>query len=316
VVLAQVLLAATVAGPVHERLKARLDSQAHAPALGGHPDALDVASGWADGALDWSVLADLRRGEAPFFDGIALALVWVALAAWVFGALVAGGFLDTADMPPAPPRRRVTSARFLEGGGRWFWRCLRVGLCFAAAYAIVGRVVFEVWATVASRAEEEALSQAVGWRGRQIREGAFLGAFLLLRVVADLARARLVVFRRRSAAIAFLRSFPTLVRHPIRALGLGLVAGVLEVLLLVGCGGLLSLVPGGRWWEVALAFLAFQAAVLVRWAGRATVLAGYVHLHHAHAGAPLREEPAPVAEGRPVAAPASPVPAAAPATVG
>jgi hypothetical protein len=306
VLLAQLLLAATVAGPLRARLGAHLDSQAHAPALGGHPDALDLEAGW-DGGLDWSVLADLRRREAPFLEGISLALGWVMLAAWVFGALAAGGFLDTADAPPT--RGPVRASRFLAGGGVWFWRCLRVGLTFAVVYAIVGRLVFELWAALVEDAETEAASQATAWHGARIREGVFLGVFLVLRVVADLARARLVVFRRRSAVLAFFRSFATLGRHPIRALGIAGVVGLLEIALLAGCAGLISLVPGGSALEVAAAFVVFQAAVLARWGARAALLASFVHLHHAHAAMPLREPP-PLADG------ASPSPAAATAAAG
>jgi hypothetical protein len=300
--LAQLVLGASVALPLHSRWKASLAHHAHAPALGGRPDALDAAAG-VSGAVDGTLLRDLRRVDGLFHEGLSLAFAWVCLAAWVFGAFAAAGFLATADAPPRPRGRRVESWRFLEGGGRWFWRCLRVSLGFAVAYALLGRLVLELWPAAVERAERDAASDVVRFRGPILREGVFLAGFLLLRTTADLARARIVVLRRRSAVLALFRSVSSVARHPLRTVGLVVLSGALEALLLLAAWALLSVADGGSALDVTVAFLAFQAAVLFRWGARATLLGGLVHLQHAHAALPLREpEPDPRAREAALAA--------------
>jgi hypothetical protein len=305
VLVAQIVFGATVALPLHARWKASLGTHAHAPALGGHPDALDAAAG-VPGSVDGVLLRDLRRVDAPFHEGLSLAFAWVCLAAWVFGAFAAGGFLATADAPPRPFGRRVESWRFLEGGGRWFWRCLRVSLGFAVAYAILGRLLLEAWPAAVERSERDAVSDVVRFRGPIVREAAFLVGFLLLRTVADVARARVVVLRRRSAVLALFRSATSVARHPLRTIGLVVLSGALEAVLLLAAWALLSVADTGSALDVSIAFLAFQAAVLFRWGARAACLGGLVHLQHAHAGLPLREpDPDRRARRAPVPAPAA-----------
>jgi hypothetical protein len=285
VLAAQLLFALTIVTPLAARLRTHLDAHAHAPALAGVPDAIDEAAGWGAG-LDAGVWADLRRKDAAFFEGLDLALAWVLVASWLFGAFVAGGFLSTAAHVRTWTGERPKSAGFLAGGGRWFGPMLRTSLLFAVLYALVGRVVFETWDAFAKESEARTADGAAQWWGNRTREAVFVVVFLLLRVVADLGRARLVAFEKRSAVLAFFRGFLSLFRHPVRVLGLAGIAAALEALAFLACAALLALVPGGALWpDLLVAFVVFQVAVLARWSTRVVVLAGYVHLLRAHAAA-------------------------------
>ena len=304
-VLAQLAFGLTIALPLRARVGPVLDVHPHAPALAGEPDAYDRAAGWTDG-LDWSLLADLRKKEAPFLEGLSLALVWLAVLAWLFGQAAAGGILATAaekDLedgapPPRPgsapgsayepaapstagaaPGPRGFVARFLAGAGRWFFPMLRTSLVFLVlCEGVVRRVVFEAWGGIARDLESRAKADTIAWWGERRRELVYVAAFLVLRAAADLAKAHLVAFGRKSAVIAYVRGFATLLRHPLRAGGLALLVGVPEVALLFLCALLMQSFPGGTWTQILGAFLVLQAAVLVRWTSRAVLLAGNVRL--------------------------------------
>ena len=262
VVVVQLLLALTVVLPLQSRVATHLDAHAHAEALAGAPNAADDELGWIAG-LDAGLWRDVRRLEADVFDGLTITLFWVILVAWLFGALAAGGFLGTAIDRHLP----ASAGRFFSHGGRNFGRMLRVGLVFLFLAWVAGRLVLQSCGGGAH--------PTGGWGGR-LREGAFVLAFLWLRVAADAARADLVVYARRSALSSFARGLWRTVRHPVRTLGLALVVGTPALGLLL----LLGLAPfGGISWPALLGtFLLVQLAVFVRWASRAALLAGLAHL--------------------------------------
>jgi hypothetical protein len=324
VTLVQLLFGLTVALPLRARFATHLDAHPHAAALAGEPSAFDRAAGWEAG-LDWSLLADVRRKEAPFLDALSIALVWLGVAAWLFGQAVAGGLLASAaedeaalagGAPPSAgagtgPRGAV--ARFLAGAGRWFFPMLRTSLCFLVlAELVVRRLVFETWGGIAGDAESRATSDAVPWWGERQREIVYLVLFLAFRAGADLGRAHLVVKGRRSAVIAFGRGLWTLVRHPVRAGGLALLVAVPEMLLLAACAWLLARFPGGTPLHLVGAFVALQLAVYVRWSARAALLAGDVVVVRGTANVAASGTPPPPAAAPPPQALSSvegPVPA-------
>jgi hypothetical protein len=282
VVAVQVLLALTIAAPLHARLRASFDDHVQAAALAGEPDAIARATGFSSG-LDGGLWGDFRREEATSLKGLEAALAWLAVVAWAFGAFASGGFLATTrdaapttlePATPTPAEARVgRCARFLAGGGRWFWPMLRMSVVFAVlVFGILGRVVFEAWAPAAAKLEKESASGWAVTTGERMREGAFVFAFLFLRAAADLGRARLVVEGRRSAFLAFLRGMVVLVRRPLRAGGVAIATGLVEMALLLACAALMGLFPGGRVPDLLGAFLTLQAAVYVRWAARAALL--------------------------------------------
>jgi hypothetical protein len=283
VVLVQLLFGLSIALPFRARIGPHLDSHVHASAFAGAPDRLDLDTDWPAG-LDWGVWNDVKREEAPFFEGLGLAMVWIGVLAWAFGQAVAGGFLGTAAEDLAaraagnalPP---PTAARFLAAAGRWFLPSLRTSLVFLAVTMLLARrAVFEVWGGIAGDVEAEAESQAAGFWGARTRESVFLGVFLVLRAAADLGRAHLVVGGRKSAVLAFLRGIGTLARHPLRAGGLAVLVAVPEALLLLALAAMLPGLPESTWVHLVAVFLVLQAAVLVRWAARAALLAGNVRL--------------------------------------
>jgi hypothetical protein len=284
VVVAQLLFGLSIALPFRARIGAHLDAHAHAEAFAGDPGTFDQNTGWEAG-LDWGVWADVKRREAPFFEGLGLAMVWIGVLAWLFGQGVSGGFLGAAaeDMAAraagtaSPAKGRV--ARFLSAAGTWFFPSLRVSLVFLAVTMLVARrVIFEVWGGIAAEAEAAAPSQAASWWGLRTREGVFLATFLVFRAAADLGRAHLVVRGRRSAFLAFFRGLGTLARHPLKAGGLAVLVAVPEMLLLFALARLIPGFPESSTLELVALFLVLETAVLVRWTARAVLLAGNVRL--------------------------------------
>lgn len=272
VLLVQVLLALTVAVPFQAGLAARLDAHPHAAALSGAPTDADRALGWEAG-MDGGLWNDAKRELASLFDALPVALFWVLLTAWLFGAVAAGGFLGLAAEPG--PRG---VGRFFAHGGRWFGRMARVGVVFALAFVLAGRLVYEGWGKAVEHRELEAASQGVAWWGARARELTLLACFLVLRAAADLARADLVLSERRSALLAFLRRLGTVLRHPRKTLGAAALLGVPAFGLLYLLALLLARLPQGGWPGVLALLAVLQGAVLLRWASRAAVLAADVRL--------------------------------------
>lgn len=268
VLLVQFLLALTVVVPFQRRVAARLDDGAHAS---------EVAT-----TLDAGVWRDVQRLEAAVFEGLSVTLFWVVLVAWLFGAFAAGGFLGTA----ADEHQSASAGRFVSLGGRYLGRMLRVGLVFLVLAWVAGRLVLDLWAGAVLDAEAEAPTAAAAFWGARLREGVFVLVFLWLRVAADVARADLVVYARRSAVAAFLRGAWRTVRHPVRTLGLALTIGAPAFLALVLLGVLLRVpeAAGSTWPFLLAAFLVVQLAVLVRWAARAALLGGLAHVLEAEVG--------------------------------
>jgi hypothetical protein len=275
VLVVQLLLGLTVAVPFHAALSSRLDGHPHAAALAGTPSAEDTALGWEAG-MDAGLWRDVKRELAGVFDALSVSLFWVLLLAWLFGAVAAGGFLTLAVEPGSHG-----AGRFFAEGGRCFFRMLRVGLVFAVAFLLVGRIVHEGWAAAVADAEAEAASSATGWWGQRVREGVLVALFLVLRVAADLARADLVVGRRRSALLAFAKRLGSVVRHPVRTLALAAFMGAPAFALLYALSHLLGALPTGGWDGVLAVFFVLEAAALLRWASRAALLSAFARDVHA-----------------------------------
>ena len=269
VLLVQLLLALTVVLPFHAAVAGKLDAHPHAAALAGAPTAADKALGWEAG-MDAGLWRDTKRELGKAYDGLPVTLFWTLLLAWLFGAVAAAGFLGMA----AEPGPRSTS-RFFALGGRGFFRMLRVGLVFACAFVLVGRLVHEGWAAAMEGPEEAAASETSRWWGDRAREGTLFVLFLMLRVVADLARADLIAGGRRSALLAFFRRIGTVLRQPLRTLGVAVLLGAPAFAALWLLAQLTLHLPQGGWTGALALFLVLQVAVLVRWASRAAVLGAF-----------------------------------------
>ncbi|MDJ0975401.1 MAG: hypothetical protein QNJ98_13130 [Planctomycetota bacterium] len=269
VLVVHLALALTVVMPFQARMAERLDGHAHGPALSGTPDAYDRAVGWEEGGLAAGVWIDAKRLEKPLLDSQKLTVFWIGIVAWLFGALVNGGYLGTMRTG-----ERVTFGSFLEQGGRSFGRMLRVGIVFALAYYVLATAVMVVWAKAAEVNEVWSATSETKWWGDLIRFSVMIVAFLWMRVAADLARADLVRTGRRSALLAYLRGIGWTLRHPLRTFGLALFVGAPAFLLLIGLGILLGVVDSGGLWMLLLGFVVVQLAAFVRLAARAAVLTG------------------------------------------
>ncbi len=267
----QLLLGLTVIVPLHAGLAESLDHHAHASALAGAPDAHDLELGWEAG-MHPGVWRDLGREQEALLAALPLALFWICVTAWVFGAFAAGGFLGTYGAA------RIRLGAFVEQGGRRFFPMLRVGVLFALSYYVLGRLVLEVWAQSVASDEFMAASQGVGWWGERVREGVMVLGFLWLRLAGDSARAQLVASDRRGALRAFLTGMLRACspRRWVLALALGVPAFGLLLLL----APLLGLLGGGSALALLGGFVLIQVAVLLRWSSRAAVLGGLLSLEH------------------------------------
>lgn len=270
VVLVQLLLGVTVVLPFASAVGEKLDAHPHAAAIAGDPSPEDAALGWRAG-LDPGIWSDTRRELGDLLGGLTFVHFWVALVAWLFGAVAAGGFLGTYVAGENP----VRVGAFLGQGAKYFGRMLRVGLLFALAYYVTARLVFEVWGGSVQSTEFESASETAGWWGGRIRELVMVLCFLWFRVAGDLARADLVVYGRTGAVAAWFRGLVGALRP--RTMLTALAFGVPAFVLLVGLGFAARALTGDETHTVIVLFLLFQLAVGVRWAARAGVLAAFAH---------------------------------------
>lgn len=267
------VLALTVVMPFQSRMAERLDGHAHGPALAGEPDAYDRLVGWEQGGLAPDVWGDAKRLESSLLDGQKLTVFWIAIVAWLFGALCAGGYLGAARDGGKP-----TLAGWLGHGGAWFGRMLRVGLVFALAYYVLATLVLVLWANMGSVGEKWSPTSSTAWWAEFWRNAVMVAGFLWLRVVADLARADLVRTDRRSALLAFFRACGTTFRHPLRTLGLAVLIGLPAFGIVLGLGALLDGISTTGVGGLLLGFVVIELAVFVRLLARACVLAGSAQL--------------------------------------
>ena len=273
VVLIQLLLGLTVVLPFWQTASKRLDNHPHASSLAGSPTAYEQSlAPWSEGGMDPGIWADMKRVDKAFYDGVTTTAYWMALVAWLFGALIAGGFLGTAVAGEDP----VRVGSFLSHGARLYGPMLRMGLIFAIGFYVCARIVFEAWGGTSASSEFMASSEETGFWGARLREGVMVLLFFWLRIAADLGRARMAVMGNRSAFKAFFAGLWRALRlKPILA---ALAFGVPTTLVLFGLGVLARELTGDDTWVLLALFFVFQVAVFVRWAGRAALLGAYAKL--------------------------------------
>ncbi len=220
------------------------------PSVIGIGAVFDNLEAWLSGGL--------FEGEPTI---VAVGVLWGLL--WMF---FAGGILDLCAQPGA----RFVVGRFLNTGGNYFFRFLRLGAISAALYWGVyrfGRWLFP-WVEQSTRdftSERRVLLWYVG--------AAAVVVFLLtlVRMVGDYAKVAIVTERRNSAVVAFMRSLVFVATRPLRVLTVhyGLALAGLVVLALYwavapGAGG-------STWTTVVLAVLAGQALVVAKLALRVSL---------------------------------------------
>jgi len=275
ILLVHLVLAFAVVMPLQMRVEARLGDHMHAPAMAGAPDAIDAGSAefWREPGVAESVWRDVKRLEAGVFETRAVVLFWTSIVAWFFGALVSGGHLGGA-LYGAKPRFAI----FLREGARHYGAMLRIGLVFALLVYLLARLVLDFWGAGITPSQEAAPDSGVAWWGERLRLAVLALGFLWLRVVADLARADLVVRERGSAWAAFFRAWGRTLRHPLASFGLALGIGVPMLALVLGLAWVHDLLGTSSTAMVLVGFGTVQLAVWLRLASRAAVLAGDVEL--------------------------------------
>ncbi len=260
------------------------------PTLAGAGVVYDNLEGWWSGRM-FAGRGEVRppaagqsgtgqpEGEFPGLLGlgVAFALLW---------AFLLGGVLERQARPGEP----FTFERFAAGGGRYFFRFLRLALLSAGLYFLVyllGRRLY--------RAVQEATLDVTEERTilLWILLAAGLVAFLLhlVRMVFDYAKIAAVLEGRRNVFEIAWEGLRFVLQRPLATLGVTFGFGVLGVLLFVLY---LWLAPGAGQSTVAgvvLAFLFSQFYLAARLTVRLGLLAGQMSLYRA--GQMSRYQPAP-----------------------
>jgi hypothetical protein len=167
-----------------------------------------------------------------------------ATAAWiVLWSFLSGGVIDRLARA-----RRTRSHGFFAACGMHFWRLLRLGACGWAAYWLLFSylhgwifVTAFPWLTRDLTAERTAF--AVRLAGYLV----FGALLVLVNILFDYARVRLVVEDRRSAIGALVAGARFAARHVPAVLGLYALNALAFLLLVAVYAGVSPGVPGGGW---------------------------------------------------------------------
>ena len=217
------------------------------------------------------------------------ALMWLLAAYLALWTFISGGIIDRYA------RQRATRAHgFFSASGRLFFRLARLaavaGLFYWALFRYLHPWLFlDLYRDVTRGLGAEPMTLL--WR--VLFYLLFGAALVIVNVVFDFARIRLVVEDRRSALGAVLASLRFLRRHPLRVVGLYALNGVVFVLLLavwaLAAPGIPG--PGAAMWA---AFIAGQLYLLARLAIKLQFLASQTALFQSHlAHATYTAAPAP-----------------------
>ena len=188
---------------------------------------------------------DHAAGLAQLDSSVASGGAVLALIAFLFGVFAAGGWLQVTFEQP----ERQTLRRFGFGGARYFGRMLRVGLLTLGALALVHwffygdpwkRLVLGGLMDIPARdwgrletLESERTAVQLGW----LRDGLAAIGFVKVMAWAIYTRTRLVLRDSRSALVAAVATWWTMVRHPlqtVRPLALLLLVEALVVVAVLG----------------------------------------------------------------------------------
>jgi len=212
------------------------------------------------------------RGQKALVGAGALLLL-----AWT---LFAGGILDRYANPGEPHSR----VRFFSHGGLYFFRFLRLLLISLLLYGLLIRGAAEPlhrWVEQATR--ETTVERTVIAAHASVY--ALVGFLLMLiSAVLDYAKIAMVVEKRHSAVLAFLRGLRFVLTYPASTLGLyfGLVLGGVLLFAIYAV-----FAPGAgqaTWTAVLLAFLCGQAYLLARLVLKLWFLSAQTSLFLAHQG--------------------------------
>ncbi len=178
----------------------------------------------------------------------------------VFWAFLVGGILDRFAHPGEPHSR----ARLFGHGGEFFWRMFRLLIISALLYLVIFRFIASPLHDFVETATRDVTAErtVIFWTAL-----VYLLTGLLLFVASmalDYAKIAVVVEKRRSSVLAFVRGLGFVFQHPGKSFGLYalLVAMAAAVMLIYGV-----FAPGAGqsdWVAVLIAFAVGQAYLVVR----------------------------------------------------
>lgn len=202
-------------------------------------------------------LERLLDGELLRADRTLLAAGGLFLIFWAF---LVGGILDRYAHPGEPHSR----ARLFGHGGEFFWRMFRLLILSVLLYLAIFRFIVNPLHDFVEDATRDVTTErtVIFWTALVYL---LTGLLLFLTSMAlDYAKIAVVVEKRRSSVLAFLRGLGFVFRHPGKAFGLyALLVAVAAVVMLVY--GVLA--PGAgqsNWATLLTAFAIGQAYLLVR----------------------------------------------------
>lgn len=248
-------------------------------------------------------------GEFAFkyWDSIPSGLMLIATLALVYVVLTllsTGGTLSVLSSP----ERQFTAPVFFKGCGTYFWRFARlliVALIFYGIFVVALNGILSGLVDKLTRSwTQEKLVRLVSWT--RLLLAVFV--FMIVNMVLDYAKVRLVIDEGRSAVMAALRSFKFVFKNFKKALALFLFCMLLGLLFIVIYNPLEHLLPQNtrRW--IIVVFLLQQLFILARVYVRLTFFSSEVLLYEA-----LRPSPA-SAPGMGAAGPSPSSPSTTPAT--
>jgi hypothetical protein len=227
------------------------------PTLSGPGGVLDNLEAWLDGRL-------FTRYPAVVALGLGYVLLW---------GFLTGGVLDRL----ARPADDHSVQRFLERGGRYLLRFVRLTLLSAGPYWLVYR--FHRWGyDLVEELTRDVTAERTVLLWTVAVTAATAGLLGLVHVAFAYAKIATVVEERRSAFLAAVTGLGFVISHPLRTLGLylafGALSGALSVLwILVAPGAGQSTVAA-----IAVALVVGQLFLVLRLYVRLSLLAGQAAL--------------------------------------
>jgi hypothetical protein len=269
--LVSALLAAAATYPVHGFYKEAI-GQSYAPGSMVY----ELGSSLGTPAADTTFRTDHATGLETLHGIVSRVGFVVAFLSILWGVFAAGGWLQVV----LDRARTHSLRRFVFGGARYFWRFFRLMILSCLIIGVFGWALYDwPWQQYVLRREynvpsfdlqalETLESEADYVRLRSIQDGLFALVFALTLCWAEYTRTRLALHDTSSVIGAGLRTFFTLLLHPIRSLR------PLLLLLLLEAGLLWLAARTGRWLEAGLAedpswtrwaFFALVAQLAVLW---------------------------------------------------
>lgn len=178
---------------------------------------------WAK-TLSMSFLADLERHHAPGFkENLSVLIVGSLLLTFVVRPLVLGGFVGIAASD-----RRLRFDEFVREGGAVYWKFLRAAILTLLIMYLLSLVAKPLLTYIDDLAKERQSEQiAVEWR--RFTELVVFAGFLAAATILDYVRVGIHMYRRPGVMGEIVRSVLFVMQHPVKTLGLGVAAFLLEL---------------------------------------------------------------------------------------